>query len=269
MRDRITGGLRSPVFATLLLLMSWLLIALGVWGSWVWAEPAGLRILGLDFAEYVKFVAEVQSGQIALVREVFYLPLVVLSISLSLLAHRRELEVPVAFRWLLNLLAAPVALAMLPPAWTPPLLTTPEFLKQTIAIVTCLIAALLSYPLLRRLPGLPVAVSVTVLAGLAAALSISAFAACDQRSTRFSAIPSSLVPACGNWPWAACCSVSPYSSYCFRSAAPRPCLLLCKSADTGLRSFSWVVNWLREAVRPGLLDSHSVLLLQVISGYRA
>ena len=64
---------------------------------------------------------------------------------------------------------------MLPPAWTPPLLATPEFLKQTIAIVMCLVAALLSYPLLRRLPGLPVAVAVAVLAGLAAVLSISAF----------------------------------------------------------------------------------------------
>ena len=175
MRERITRGLRSPVFPTLLLLLSWLLMTLGVWGPWVWAEAAGLRILGLDFSEYVKFVAEVQSGQIALVREVFYLPLVVLSISLSLLAHRRELRVPVALRWLLNLLAVPVALAMLPPAWTPPLLTTPEFLKQTIAIVVCVIAALLSFPLLRRLPGLPVAVTVTVLPGLAAVLSISAF----------------------------------------------------------------------------------------------
>ncbi len=83
MRERITRGLRSPVFPTLLLLLSWLLMTFGVWGPWVWAEPAGLRILGLDFAEYVKFVAEVQNGQIALVREVFYLPLVVLSISLS------------------------------------------------------------------------------------------------------------------------------------------------------------------------------------------
>jgi hypothetical protein len=64
---------------------------------------------------------------------------------------------------------------MLPPAWTPPLLTTTEFLKQTIAIVVCLISALLSYPFLRRLPGLPVAVTVTVLAGLATVLSVSAF----------------------------------------------------------------------------------------------
>ena len=175
MRERITRGLRSPVLPTLLLLLSWLLITLGIWGPWVWAEPAGLRILGLDFAEYVKFVAEVQSGQIALVREVFYLPLVVLSLSLSLLAHRRELRLPGVSRWLLNLLAAPAALAMLPPAWTPPLLATPEFLKQTIAILVCLIAALISYPLLRRLPAVAVAVFVIALAGFAATLAISAF----------------------------------------------------------------------------------------------
>lgn len=175
MRERITQGLRSPIFPTLLLLLSWLFIALGAWGPWVWAEPAGLRILGLDFAEYVKFVAEVQNGQIALVREVFYLPLVVLSLSFSLLAHRRELRLPGAFRWLVNLLAVPVALAMLPPAWTPPLLTTPEFLKQTIAIIACLVVALLSYPLLRRLPSVPVAIFITALAGFASILSISAF----------------------------------------------------------------------------------------------
>lgn len=176
MRERLTRGLRRPVVPTLLLLLSWLLMALGIWRPWVWAEPAGLRILGLDFAEYVKFVAEVQNGEIVFVREVFYLPLVALSLSLSLLAHRRELRLPGVFRWLLNLLAAPVALAMLPPAWTPPLLLTPEFLKQTVAIVVCLLAALASYPLLRHLPALPVAVSLTALAGLAAVPSISAFA---------------------------------------------------------------------------------------------
>ncbi len=175
MRERLQREPHRPILLTLLLLAGWLLLALGSWRPWVWAEPAGLRVLGLDLAEYVKFVAEVQSGRIALVREVFYLPLVALSLSLSLLAHRRELRVPGILRWLLNLLAVPVALAMLPPAWTPSLLTTPEFIKQTIAICLCLLAALLSYPLLRRLPGLLVAASVALLAVLAAVPSIAAF----------------------------------------------------------------------------------------------
>lgn len=141
-----------------------LLIAAGYWGPWVWASPAGLRVLGLDLAEYVKFIAQVRSGQIPLLREVFYLPLLTLSLSLSLLAHRREYRLPALLRWLLNLLAIPVALAMLPPAWTPPLLTTPEFVKQTVAIGVCLAAAVLSYPLLRRLPAWLTAMALILLA---------------------------------------------------------------------------------------------------------
>lgn len=152
MRDAVQRGLRSPSFATLLVLLGWLLIVLGYWGPWAPASAAGLRVLGLDLAEYVKFIAEVRSGQIVLTREVFYLPLVALSLSLSLLAHRPELRLPSLARWLLNLLAVPVALAMLPPAWTPNLLTTPEFIRQTAAIVACVVAAALSYPLWRRIP---------------------------------------------------------------------------------------------------------------------
>ena len=94
MRERLTRGLRSRELLTSVLLLSWLLLALSVWGPWVEAKPAGLRILGLDLAEYVKFVAEVRTGQIRLVREVFYLPLVTLSLSLSLFVHRQELRLP-------------------------------------------------------------------------------------------------------------------------------------------------------------------------------
>lgn len=143
---------RKFLFPALLVLSGWLFIVLGYWGPWVAAAAAGLRVLGLDLAEYVKFMAEVRSGQLVVTREVFYLPLVALSISFSLLAHRRELRLPTAIRWLLNLLAVPVALALLPPAWTPPLLTTPEFVKQTWAIGFCMLLALASWPLLRRLP---------------------------------------------------------------------------------------------------------------------
>ena len=54
-----------PYLPTILLLAGWLLAALGYWGAWVWAEPVGLRVPGIDLAEYVKFVAEVRSGQIS------------------------------------------------------------------------------------------------------------------------------------------------------------------------------------------------------------
>jgi hypothetical protein len=106
---------------------------------------------------------------------VFYLPLMLLSASLSLLAHRPELRLPGAARWVLNLLAIPAALAMLPPAWTPPLLVSPEFLKQTIAIGGCVLIALISFPILRRLP--KAAPAVVILGGgvAAALLSLAAF----------------------------------------------------------------------------------------------
>ncbi|MER2598346.1 MAG: hypothetical protein ABTQ73_02375 [Caldilineales bacterium] len=144
---------RRGHWAAGLMLLGWLLLVAGYWGPWVMAQPAGLRVLGLDLAEYVKFMAPVRSGEISLTREVFYLPLVALSLSLSLLAQRRELPFPAPLRWLLNLAAIPAALALLPPAWTPPLLLTPEFSKQSAALVACVAAALLAYPLWRRLPG--------------------------------------------------------------------------------------------------------------------
>jgi hypothetical protein len=168
--------LHSPALAAELVLLGWLLIALGYWGPWVPAAAAGLRVLGLDLAEYVKFIAEVRSGQIALTRELFYLPLVALSLSLSLLAHQPALRLPGWARWALNLLAAPAALAMLPPAWTPPLLTEPEFIKQSVAMVVCLALALLSWPLLRRLPAWAAATGVLILAGLAVFPPLAAFA---------------------------------------------------------------------------------------------
>jgi hypothetical protein len=176
MRDVLRRLLRNPSLATLLVLLGWLLIVLGYWGPWVPAGPAGLRVLGLDLAEYVKFIAEVRSGQISLTREVFYLPMVALSLSLSLLAHRPELPLPGLVRWLLNLLAVPAALAMLPPAWTPALLATPEFVKQTAAIGVCLILALLSYPVLRRLPARLTALIIVLLALFAIFPPLLAFA---------------------------------------------------------------------------------------------
>lgn len=161
----MTKLLRRPWVIPVAIVAGFSLIALGYWRAWVWAAPSGLRVLGIDLAEYVKFLAEVRSSEIRLQRELFYLPLLALSISLSLLAHRHELSIRYSWlRWLFNLLALPVALAMLPPAWTPFLLMTPEFMKQTLAMAVCAIAALLSYPLLRRLPLEAVKLAIVVMA---------------------------------------------------------------------------------------------------------
>jgi hypothetical protein len=122
-----------------LLLLGLLLTLAGYWGPWVNHRAAGLVITGLDLAEYVKFLPTVRGGQITLWRESFYLPLVVVSLTSSLYAFRREFGYSWPLRTLLLALAVIAALNLLPPAWTPPLLRTPEFRQQTLALVGCLV----------------------------------------------------------------------------------------------------------------------------------
>lgn len=121
----------------LLIAMAGLALA-GYFGPWVPHPAAGLVITGLDLAEYVKFLPEVMAGKVALLREAFYMPLMAGSLIASLLAGRHTLP-----RWLRGLLlpvAVALALAMLPPAWSPAVLRLPEFRLQTAAILACLAA---------------------------------------------------------------------------------------------------------------------------------
>ena len=145
----------------------------GYFRPWIDHKAAGLAVLGLDLGELVKFLYPVQQGEIRLWREGFYLPLVAVSISLSLNAFRRSsiaaasaggespgTEVggdrplyswPVRIAYLLVAIVA--ALNMLPPAWTPQQLLMPEFRLQVAAMLLCLalvavspLAALLQSP---------------------------------------------------------------------------------------------------------------------------
>ena len=120
--------------------------------------------MGLDLGELVKFLHPVQQGDIRLWREGFYLPLVAVSVSLSLNAFRREIaahpagsaSVPGAvdeksrptYGWYVRIgllvLAIVAALNLLPPAWTPSLLLQPEYRLQTVALLLCLALAALS-----------------------------------------------------------------------------------------------------------------------------
>ncbi len=125
------------------------ILALGYWGAWLPHPAAGLNILGIDLAEFVKFVPEVRAGQIPMRREVFYAPLVTLSLGLALLATIRRPRLALPLRLFLLALAIPPSLAMLPPAWTPALMRTAEFRQQTFAILLLLGAVLLA-PLWRR-----------------------------------------------------------------------------------------------------------------------
>lgn len=119
-----------------LLALGWLLGLAGYFGPWVPHKAAGLVILGLDLAEYVKLLPEVASGQLSLRREIFYLPLVSTSVSAALLASRRQPPLPL--RVLLMIAAIPTALAMLPPAWSLATLRQAEFRLQVLAILICL-----------------------------------------------------------------------------------------------------------------------------------
>ena len=131
---------------------------------WIDHKAAGLAVLGLDLGELVKFLHPVQQGEIRLWREGFYLPLVAVSVSLSLNAFRRgpahsggadrgkagaggEASLP-CYGWPLRvaflLLAVVAALNLLPPAWTPRLLLTTEFRMQTVVMIGCLALAALS-----------------------------------------------------------------------------------------------------------------------------
>ncbi len=129
-----------------------LLLAFGYWGAWISHPAAGLNILGIDLAEYAKFVPEVAAAQIPLKREVFFAPLLSLAVGLILLGTSQRPQLPLWLRIVLIALAIPTALAMLPPAWTPGLLRMPEFRKQVIYIVLIFLSAALSPLLLRYLP---------------------------------------------------------------------------------------------------------------------
>lgn len=125
---------------------------IGYYGPWVPHKAAGLVVIGLDLAEYVKFLPDVIAGRVALMRELFYLPLFAASASAALLAGRRSL--PRWSRVMLGLISLPLAAAMLPPAWSPAVLLQPEFRLQVIAIIACWLlvpAALLTRYLPNRL----------------------------------------------------------------------------------------------------------------------
>lgn len=141
----------DPSLNRWLLPLSALLILTGYFGPWVPHRVAGLVVTGLDLGEYVKFLPTVRSGQITLWREGFYLPLVAVSLALSLAAFRPQWRYGWPMRSLLLIIAGIAALNLLPPAWGPATFTNPEFRQQIGALALCLGAAAIS-PFLALLP---------------------------------------------------------------------------------------------------------------------
>jgi len=140
-----------PALYRWLLPLAAILILVGYFGPWVPHRVAGLVVTGLDLGEYVKFLPTVRGGQIMLWREGFYLPLVVVSLALSLAAFRPQWRYAWPMRVLLLVIAGIAALNLLPPAWGPATFTNPEFRQQIGALALCLGAAAIS-PLLALLP---------------------------------------------------------------------------------------------------------------------
>ena len=141
--------------AHLLLLAGLLGLTGATWGAWVAFASPGLTLLGIDLAEYVKFLPEVRSGVLHVAREQFYLPPFTLSLGLSALSLLGAPWANRPARLLLALLAVPCALALLPPAWSPATFGQAEFQPQIRMLSAALALALtgLLAPWLRLQPG--------------------------------------------------------------------------------------------------------------------
>ena len=109
----------------------------------------GLVVTGVDLAEYVKFLPPYRARPAAPAARI------VLHAARRGQPHRRPDRQPPRAAALAalgrGLLAIPLALAMLPPAWSPALLALPEFRLQTVMMAGC-IAALLLLLVTRFLP---------------------------------------------------------------------------------------------------------------------
>ncbi|HTP07660.1 MAG TPA: hypothetical protein VMP08_05380 [Anaerolineae bacterium] len=69
-----------------LLWLGLLLIGAGYFGPWVWHKAAGLNLSADDLGEWIKFLPAWKSGQLPVMRELFYLPIWLTSIGLGLMA---------------------------------------------------------------------------------------------------------------------------------------------------------------------------------------
>ena len=135
----------------IVLILGLALAIVGYFGPWVDHKTAALVLTGQDMGEFVKFLPEVRDGTAPMIREFFYLPPFAAALGLILLMASKRLAYPLVVRAVMLLAVLGLAWAMLPPVWTPQLLVTAEFRKQTVAIAFCLLL-LIIHPVLRYLP---------------------------------------------------------------------------------------------------------------------
>ena len=149
--DRSARSGSRLAMVRLLLPLGWLLAAAGYYGPWIDHATAALTLSGIDMAEFVKFLPAVQDGTLAVVRQLFYLPPVAVVVGVALLVASRRLAYPWPLRLLALILSVPISLQLLPPAWSPSSLATPEFRLQALALGLCWLLLAASW-LLGRLP---------------------------------------------------------------------------------------------------------------------
>jgi len=150
--DRIGGADGCLAVVRLLLLPSWALAAVGYFGPWLRHATAALTLSGVDMGEFTKFLPQVMDGSLGVVRQAFYAPPFAVVVSVAFLIGAQRLRYPWLVRIPALVLAVPVSLQLLPPAWSPASLMMPEFRAQTIALLLCWLL-LAGFWLLGRLPG--------------------------------------------------------------------------------------------------------------------
>lgn len=117
------------------LFFGWILTSIGYYGEWIAHPTSALTLSGPDMAEFVKFLPAVMDGSLSVIRQLFYLPPLVVSVTVALLIGSPRLTVPAYARAVALILAIPVSLQMLPPAWSVASLRSPEFMPQTLALI--------------------------------------------------------------------------------------------------------------------------------------
>jgi hypothetical protein len=121
--------LHPAAFINYALLVVLLLAAVTYWAPWIDHDAAALRLTGQDMGEFVKFLPASQQPtdvgrrvQIPghLPRQLFYVPPLVGTVCLTLLASSQRLAYPRWLRVAVLVCAVMLLLGLLPPAWGHP-----------------------------------------------------------------------------------------------------------------------------------------------------
>jgi hypothetical protein len=186
-----------PIITRWALLGGLFVAAIGAsFAPWVSRPPAALVLAAPDLAEFVKFLPEVRNGALGVERLLFLSPLFVAAFCLPLIAASRRLAYPRWVRWVVLIAVIPLALALLPPIWSPGVLLSPEFRLQTAACLLCLGLVVFSR-WLRGIPVRPLLVFLSLLSLAAIAPAVWQFYTAREAIARAYASP--IVPGWGLW----------------------------------------------------------------------